>query len=329
MRRGRGFQAGAGPAGAAGLARREAAARLGIVPEDGGHRDRRRRGAAYRRKPHHRQTRPRRVCARSAIRGCARCSRLPDFAAGTAPSAAPGGVSGRAAHQRRRPHGYRASGGRAVPDRRHGRARELGARNSTSRIPSASRWKPESAMPARPCPRTNPQPRWCTTATAGIAACSASWPAGWWSASTARCSCSAVIEDGAGARLRPQHPGVPPAGRAGIDARPVRPLRRAPHGRGGDARSGACGGVPRAACTIRAAERLKPEDFAPRLEIDGVVELPEVDETAAEEVFGLAPFGCGNPQPVFAALDVEVAGPPAMFAEKGTCVSCSGRTAAR
>jgi single-stranded-DNA-specific exonuclease len=65
-----------------------------------------------------------------------------------------------------------------------------------------------------------------------------------------------------------------------------------------------------------AAACLKPEDFTPRLELDGVVELPEIDETAAEEVFALAPFGFGNPQPLFAALDVEVAGPVAVFAEK-------------
>ena len=65
-----------------------------------------------------------------------------------------------------------------------------------------------------------------------------------------------------------------------------------------------------------AAARLTPEDFAPRLELDGVVELQEIDETAAEEVFALAPFGHGNPQSVFAALDVEVAAPPSPFAEK-------------
>ncbi len=34
------------------------------------------------------------------------------------------------------------------------------------------------------------------------------------------------------------------------------------------------------------------------------------------EIFSLAPFGCGNPAPLFAALDVEVAGPPVVMKEK-------------
>ena len=66
----------------------------------------------------------------------------------------------------------------------------------------------------------------------------------------------------------------------------------------------------------RAAARLGPEDFIPRLEIDGVVTLNEIDEAAAEGVFALAPFGHGNPQPIFASLAVEVAGPPVVMKEK-------------
>jgi single-stranded-DNA-specific exonuclease len=65
-----------------------------------------------------------------------------------------------------------------------------------------------------------------------------------------------------------------------------------------------------------AAACLKPEDFAARLELDGVVELPEIDEAAANDVFAMAPFGYGNQAPLFAALDVEVAAPPSIFAEK-------------
>jgi len=56
--------------------------------------------------------------------------------------------------------------------------------------------------------------------------------------------------------------------------------------------------------------RLGPADFVPSLEIDGTVELRDIDESAAAGVFALAPFGHGNPLPVFAALGVEVAGPP-------------------
>jgi single-stranded-DNA-specific exonuclease len=58
-----------------------------------------------------------------------------------------------------------------------------------------------------------------------------------------------------------------------------------------------------------AATRLSPEDLQPRLAIDGVVEFREVDERSAAGLFALAPFGPGNPLPVFAALNVEVAGP--------------------
>ncbi|MBV9507339.1 MAG: single-stranded-DNA-specific exonuclease RecJ [Acidobacteriia bacterium] len=58
-----------------------------------------------------------------------------------------------------------------------------------------------------------------------------------------------------------------------------------------------------------AAGRLGPEDLRPELEIDGVLDFREIDTRAAEEVFALAPFGCGNPAPLFAALNVEVAGP--------------------
>ena len=46
------------------------------------------------------------------------------------------------------------------------------------------------------------------------------------------------------------------------------------------------------------------------------MEFREIDERSVAEVFSLAPFGCGNPAPMFAALNVEVAGPPAVMKEK-------------
>jgi len=61
---------------------------------------------------------------------------------------------------------------------------------------------------------------------------------------------------------------------------------------------------------------LQPEDFQPRMEIDGVLELKEIDEAAVNELFTLAPFGHGNPPPLFAALDVEIASPPVVMKEK-------------
>jgi single-stranded-DNA-specific exonuclease len=65
-----------------------------------------------------------------------------------------------------------------------------------------------------------------------------------------------------------------------------------------------------------ALTRLSPEDLRPSLPIDAVVELPEITAAAVDGIFALAPFGHGNPAPVFAALGVEVAGPPAALKEK-------------
>jgi single-stranded-DNA-specific exonuclease len=65
-----------------------------------------------------------------------------------------------------------------------------------------------------------------------------------------------------------------------------------------------------------AAARLTPEDYLPELEIEGVIPLREINERNVAEVLSLAPFGCGHPAPIFAACDVEVAGPPVVWKEK-------------
>jgi len=57
----------------------------------------------------------------------------------------------------------------------------------------------------------------------------------------------------------------------------------------------------------RAAECLRPEDLIPRLEIDALAGLADLTEPNIADVFALAPFGHGNPLPIFAALGVEVA----------------------
>jgi len=59
-----------------------------------------------------------------------------------------------------------------------------------------------------------------------------------------------------------------------------------------------------------AAARLTPEDLAPRMEIDATVELAEITEAAVMETFELAPFGHGNPPPLYVALGVEAMGAP-------------------
>ena len=56
-----------------------------------------------------------------------------------------------------------------------------------------------------------------------------------------------------------------------------------------------------------AAAKLAPEDFLRRVEIDAVLDLGEISERAIDELFSLAPFGHGNPAPMFATLDAEVA----------------------
>jgi single-stranded-DNA-specific exonuclease len=62
--------------------------------------------------------------------------------------------------------------------------------------------------------------------------------------------------------------------------------------------------------------RLSPEDLRPQLKVDAILELPEITDAAVDGVFALAPFGHGNPAPLFAVLDVEIAGPPAVLKEK-------------
>jgi single-stranded-DNA-specific exonuclease len=61
---------------------------------------------------------------------------------------------------------------------------------------------------------------------------------------------------------------------------------------------------------------LNPDDFQPRLEMDAVLQVNEIDEPAVNQLFTLAPFGHGNQPPLFAALNVEIAAPPAVMKEK-------------
>jgi single-stranded-DNA-specific exonuclease len=65
-----------------------------------------------------------------------------------------------------------------------------------------------------------------------------------------------------------------------------------------------------------AAAKLTPDDFLPRLEIDAMIDFAEIHDRSVGEIFRLAPFGCGNPAPVFAALDAVVVAPPQIWKEK-------------
>jgi len=66
------------------------------------------------------------------------------------------------------------------------------------------------------------------------------------------------------------------------------------------------------------------------VEIDAVLDLREVNDRTAEELLALAPFGHGNPVPLLAAWNVEIAGPPAVWNEKHlkVMVRQNGRTLA-
>jgi single-stranded-DNA-specific exonuclease len=53
-----------------------------------------------------------------------------------------------------------------------------------------------------------------------------------------------------------------------------------------------------------AARRLSEEDLVPCCRVDAVVSLPDLSEDSLEAIQRLAPFGQGNPEPVFASWRV-------------------------
>jgi single-stranded-DNA-specific exonuclease len=62
----------------------------------------------------------------------------------------------------------------------------------------------------------------------------------------------------------------------------------------------------RAAVNAVADETIGPADLMPRLQIDGDLTFRGITGGVAAGVAALAPFGAGNPRPVFAARNVEV-----------------------
>lgn len=77
-----------------------------------------------------------------------------------------------------------------------------------------------------------------------------------------------------------------------------------------------------------AAERLTPEDLRPTVEIDAVIEFGEIDDALWRALERIAPFGMGNRRPLFAARNVELAGPPQIWKEKHIRIAAKqgGRT---
>ncbi|MBC7926970.1 MAG: single-stranded-DNA-specific exonuclease RecJ, partial [Bryobacteraceae bacterium] len=57
-----------------------------------------------------------------------------------------------------------------------------------------------------------------------------------------------------------------------------------------------------------AARHLEPDDFRATLDIDAELELRELNESSVRDVERLAPFGFGNPAPLFAITGAEVEG---------------------
>ncbi|MCC7417236.1 MAG: single-stranded-DNA-specific exonuclease RecJ [Acidobacteria bacterium] len=72
----------------------------------------------------------------------------------------------------------------------------------------------------------------------------------------------------------------------------------------------------RAAVNAVADEQLGPEDLMPRLRVDGGLAFRGITGGVAAGVAALAPFGAGNPRPVFAARGVEIVDGPRKLKER-------------
>ncbi len=72
----------------------------------------------------------------------------------------------------------------------------------------------------------------------------------------------------------------------------------------------------RARVNDHADGRLEPDDLRPRLWIDGALGFKSINEQIAAELLALAPFGAGNPNPVFRASRVEIVDGPRRVKER-------------
>jgi single-stranded-DNA-specific exonuclease len=55
-----------------------------------------------------------------------------------------------------------------------------------------------------------------------------------------------------------------------------------------------------------AATKLTADDFVKTLEIDSEIDFREIDDASVSQILSLAPFGFGNPAPLFVARNLEV-----------------------
>lgn len=65
-----------------------------------------------------------------------------------------------------------------------------------------------------------------------------------------------------------------------------------------------------------AAARLDSADFRAHIELDAALELREATDQSVAEILTLAPFGAGNPAPLFGVFDAEVAAAPVIWKER-------------
>jgi single-stranded-DNA-specific exonuclease len=72
----------------------------------------------------------------------------------------------------------------------------------------------------------------------------------------------------------------------------------------------------RAAVNAFADERLGPDDLRPRQRIDDDLGFRDLTGSIAAQVVSLAPFGAGNPKPVFAATSVDIVDGPRRLKER-------------
>jgi single-stranded-DNA-specific exonuclease len=77
-----------------------------------------------------------------------------------------------------------------------------------------------------------------------------------------------------------------------------------------------------------AGSMLTDDDLTPTLDVDAGLELSEVDDAAVAEILTLAPFGFGNPAPVFAVCHAELVSAPVVWKDKHLLVRLTqgGRT---
>jgi single-stranded-DNA-specific exonuclease len=71
-----------------------------------------------------------------------------------------------------------------------------------------------------------------------------------------------------------------------------------------------------------ADERLSPDDLRPRLWLDGRLPFGEISSQVADELFTMAPFGPGNPKPVFHTSAVQIVDGPRTLKERHLKMSC-------